>query len=206
MIRTLRKLTATATLLLCMSATLATPITFEPTDSTVELGDQVSVAVMIAPIGELIGTFDIAVNWDPAILTLAAVTFGTSLGDPDPFAFETLTGVVGGGGTALISEVSLLLDLTGLQDGSAFDLFTLIFDTTAIGTSALTFGDLIIGDAFGLPLVNAPQPGSGVINVIERIAIPVPGTFALFGLGLALLCATRTRALREAHRATKREA
>ena len=192
---TLRNVSATAALLLCMSVTHATPINFEPGNSTVELGNQVSVDVTISPIGELIGTFDIAVNWDPSILLLTNVAFGSSLGDPDPFAFETITGVISGSGSARVSEVSLLFDLAGLQSGSRFSLFTLIFNTTAIGTSALTFGDIIVGNNFGLPLANAPQPESGVVNVIERTAVAEPATLMLFGLGLALMLAMRrTRA------------
>ena len=196
---TLRNVSATAALLFCMSVTHATPINFEPGNSTVELGDQVSVDVTISPIGELIGAFDIAVNWDPNVLLLADVAFGSSLGDPDPLSFEALTGVSAGSGSARVSEVSLLFDLTGLQSGSPFSLFTLVFDTTMIGTSALTFGDIIVGGAFGLPLVNAPQPGSGVVNVIERTAVAEPGTFVLLGLGLALMFATRRTRAPHAH-------
>lgn len=169
-------------------------IDFDPSAQTVEFGDQVSVDVVADPGGQLdpftldllvIATYDLDINWDDTLLSLADVIFGGSLGDAA--FFETFQDVFDlGPGSLNVAELSFLFDFTGLQDGTAFTLFTLVFDTTGVGTSDLDISRTIVGDFFGAPLET--NTGLGSIEITDRIvAVPEPGTLSLILLGLAVL-------------------
>lgn len=181
------------------------PIEFVPQDQTVELGNQVSVDVVVTPgldflgLPVLVTEFDMIVNWDLSLLSLAEISFGGGLGGP-LFSFQS---AVAGFGSMNAAELSLLFfpsDFLGLQDGSAFTLFSLTFNTIGVGTSTLGLegnisGQLplfdFIGGFFGAPLEAAP--GTGTIDIIDRVAVPEPATLLLFMAGLLALGATRRR-------------
>lgn len=192
-------ITATVWLLLIQTPVFAVPIPIEfvPQNQVVELGNQVTVDVVTTPgldslgLPILVTEFDIIVNWDITLMALADITFGSALGGG---GFNSLQSAFDlGGGSANAAELSLLFDFTGLQDGSAFTLFSLTFDTLAIGTSALNISRSIMGDFFGAPLEAAP--GTGSIEIIEATAIPEPSTLLLFITGLVTLVAARRRRL-----------
>ena len=88
-----------------------------------------------------------------------------------------------------VSELSLLADLTPLQNG-ADDvlLFSMIFDTDMLGTSPLTFSENIAGVAGGFlgdengQAIVLDSVGTGSINVV-----PIPSAIWLMGSGLFAL-------------------
>lgn len=169
----------------------ATPIEFNPANSTVEEGGTVAVDIVVTPdAGVFIGSYDIDVLFDGSLLSVADVVFGTSLGGP----FDSIQGGFDSGpGSFFLSEISFLFDLSATQagDGTPFTLATILFNADAVGTSLLNFGLTILGNDFGFPVANPPVPGSGSIIITEAVTIPEPGSLILFLFGLALLITWR---------------
>lgn len=169
----------------------ATPIEFNPANSTVEEGGTVAVDIVVTPdVGVFIGSYDIDVLFDGSLLSVADVIFGDSLGGP----FDSIQGGLSSGpGAYFISEISFLFDLSIVQagDGSPFTLATILFNADAVGESLLNFGLTLLGNDFGFPVANPPNPGSGSIVITEAVAVPEPGSLILFIFGLALLIAWR---------------
>jgi len=149
-----------------------------PSFTNTTAGNSYSVDVRVTDLGSnQVGSFDIDVAYNAALLTPTGVTFGPFLGDPN--LFEALTdfsfataGVVDFGESSFLTPA----ELDALQSES-FLLATLSFD--AIGTGVASFAVLstsTLGDASGNPL-----------------AIPEPGSLLLLGLGFAGLIASRRK-------------
>src|SRR5262249_5660910 len=178
---------------LLVTQTLAISLDFGPAAQTVTLGTTVDVAVVIAGPGAggppSLGAFDLDVSFDPSVLSPVGVPFGPCRGDPGLLEAEAgstlLPGVVDFFAVSLLAAA----DLDALQPAS-FTLATLSFGATGLGSSALTFAEVIMGDAFAAPL--SVVPGSGSVTVVPR-AVPEPTTWALLGSGLAGLAWWRRR-------------
>ncbi len=103
---------------------LAIAIKLIPDSATVVSGDLLGVDVVISGLGDgdepSVGAFDLDVSFDSTIFSPTDVTFGPFLGDPDPFAFETLTDFNFLSGVVDLAEVSLLspaeLDALGIVE------------------------------------------------------------------------------------------
>lgn len=155
---------------------------FEPVAQNVALGQKASVAVRVVGVqpGGL-GNFDFEVAFDPTVLRFdgAIDAFGLGAG----LGLLAVPGVPGADSVAL-TDVSLEApaDLRALQPHS-FDLLTLVFDTVAPGTSALTLRGITLGDAEGSAVGVVTEVGS--ITVDPR-QVPEPGSAALAALALAL--------------------
>lgn len=174
---------------------LAAPIlTFAPSSQTVDLGDIATVDVMVTNLtGEFVGTYDFNVNWDASLLSLQSLTFGDALDGP----LDSIAGFLGGSGSVNAFEVSLgaLANQDGLSD---FRLFTLAFNTLALGTSALSFTSGIIpsgllGDELGQLLAVSTTEGSITIQGQPDMAVPEPGTLGLMALGVGFIGMLRRR-------------
>ncbi len=171
----------------------AISLEFVPDTQTVALGDPVTVDVFASnPGGTLVGAYDFFVNYESSVLTLNTVVFGSALGGPlDSLRDDAESSV----GTVNLSELSFLTDLTALQNGADnVLLFTMVFDTDSLGTSALTFSENIagivdgfLGDESGQAIV-LDAVGTGDINVV-----PVPGAIWLMGSGLLALYGFKNR-------------
>jgi hypothetical protein len=156
-------------------------IGFDPSDQTVNLGDSVNVDVNISGLASFsapsLGGFDIDFTYDPSILSLGPVTFGSEL---DLLLLGSIQLDTAGFGTLNIFELSLdpAVILDTLQPDS-FTLASLTFDTLALGSSSINIAAINgLSDAFGNPLVATTQ--SGNVDVV-----PEPGTIMLLGSGLA---------------------
>jgi hypothetical protein len=180
-----------ATSLLAAGLASAVSIGFAPGDSTVLLGDTVSVDIVVSDLaGEIVSAYDLDVTYDSTLVTAAGVSFANSLGDPlVPEVFQDSD--ISVSGLVDLAEVSLLSDasLLALQGGDAVTLATLEFDATAIGALDLAF----VFDAFnGVHGTGArpldPEVVGGSVNVI-----PEPTAALVFALGAAAVAASVRR-------------
>lgn len=199
-----KKLTATLGVIAASGALLfnaqpasAISLDFDPSNPSVVLGNPLSVDVVVDPMGAFVGAFDVIVSWDDAVLDLAALSVdpANDLGS----AFEVVD-TLGTTDSVNVASFSTELDLTPFQDGIApVILFSLTFDTIALGNSALTFtpgiGGLglppgvFLGDENGLPLQTPANDGS--VTVVDSAAVPAPPTLLLMACGLIGLVAAR---------------
>ena len=153
---------------------------FDPVSPfSVTSGNPVSVDVVISDLGgSIVSAFDLDVSYDTTFLTATSVTFGTDLGLPLFFQALTFADVTTPG-VVDFREVSLLSDaqLATLQSGlTSITLATLQFNAVASGQTSLAF------------LFGPGQDIKGAGNqVIFPTAIPEPGTWAVFMLGLAAM-------------------
>ena len=162
----------------------AISLNFLPASQTINLGEQATVDVVVAaPSGNLIGAYDFFVNYDPAVISFSGLTFGTGLGGPADSLQDVLEDPTG---SVNVAELSLVSDLSGLQDGTSdLLLFSMTFTPVNFGTSTLMFSENILGiaggflgDAVGLP-IELDSLGTGSITVV-----PVPASIWLLGSAL----------------------
>jgi hypothetical protein len=179
----------------------AIQLSFEPSGQTRDIGDPVSVDVVVSGLEtgaapEIVSAYDLDVTWNPAILGFTSVTFGPSLGGPlDAVQQAVLTS-----GRLDFWEMSFLsdADLDALQ-GNSVVLVTLGFQALAAGTSPLTF------DAVTFPGIDVKGSNAAVLaldvnggSVTVRDGgsppVPEPGTLFLLGAGMVgVICMRRRR-------------
>ena len=178
-------------LLLFLGASASANITLSiaPTTQSVLAGNTVDVAVNISGLGALtapsLGAYDLDVTFDSSILAFNSVAFVSQL---DLAIMGSTTGYDASAAGVLNGfEVSLesISNLNSLQAGS-FNLFTLTFDTLALGTSGVGISNVVLGDASAAPLFADVVGG-------EVTVIPAPAAVMLGGLGLGFVSWFRRR-------------
>jgi hypothetical protein len=160
-----------AGLAICGSAS-ASMLEFRPSSAALGVGSEVGVDVYFVPDAvTLLNEFDITVDWDPAILTLTDVSFGSLLGMPPDADQELILDI----GSADVFESAG--DLSAQSGSDAFRLFTLTFEGAQLGTSGLTFDSAVLHDDQGNPI--DVSPGSGSVTVADLsppdVDVPLPG-------------------------------
>jgi hypothetical protein len=138
-----------------------------------------------------LGTYDFDVLFDPLLLSLDSVTFGTGLSVIFPsfqvFSQPTTDRVD-------LFEVSFddATDLDTLQP-SSFVLVTLGFTSIGVGTSPLTiappagFSEPVFGDGLGASLLGVELSST----TVDVVAVPIPGATFLGAIGLVIVSARR---------------
>jgi len=155
----------------------AATLQINPTLISVTSGDSIGVNLIINGIGVPgameVGSFDIFIGFNPALVTPAGATFGLLLGDPG--AFEAITATSFTGNQAEAAEVSLLTnaELDALQTTSSFTLATLSFKAIGTGMAAFTYDGGPVDD------------GNGVLIAGTKTVVPEPN----LALPLAILLA-----------------
>lgn len=148
---------------------------------SVGLGSSVSVGLKIAGLGDhtspSLGTFDLNLDFDQAVLSYRTATFGDpALGDQlDPTGSANVVNLLTPGiGSIELLELSLddAATLDSLQAGS-FTLATIDFTTAGVGTSPLTLSINALGDEFGNSLAATLQDTS--VSVVSS-SIPEPSS------------------------------
>lgn len=185
-------------ILLARSSLFAIALEFVPPTQNVSLGSTAEVAIKITDLGNLtapsLGTYDIDVNFNSAILSLNSVTFGDPvLGDQlDLFGLGSLALATPSSVSINLFELSFdsVDDLNNLQ-AADFILARLLFDTAGAGISALTFKINALGDALGDPLTASVQDSS--VTVTGVAVVPEPSSLSLLLLGTLLLARSAFR-------------
>lgn len=168
-----------------------------PADSTIALSGSVPLSLVVSGLNadsQNVSAYDILLAFNPAIINVTGVVFGTGLGGPSDSIQGTDPSVPG---ALQVFEVSFLLDaaLAGLQ-GDSVTLAVLNFSGVGLGTSSVEFTSVtMVGktDANGLPTTLEPALGGARVTVVER-PTPEPGSLLLLAVGLcALTVAARVR-------------
>jgi hypothetical protein len=167
-------------LLAFVPAAFGVTLSVDPLAQTKILGQQATVNIVSS--GGYVGDFDLNISWNPAIVSLFDIDYGTQLGlsIQNPF--------ISGAGTVNASEISLELpaDLIALQPGQTAILLTLVFDTLALGTSPVDIDVTAIGDEWGIPH-SVVTKNNGEITVEGGNNVPEPGTLLTLVVGLLAL-------------------
>lgn len=162
----------------------AVSLAFAPATSTVQLGNQVTVDIIVTDLAnEFVGEYDFFVNWDQNLLSLSSLTFGNFLGGSSNSLQSSDDSIPG---ELNIAEVAL--GTLSLQDGfNDFGIATLVFDTISAGVSTLGFTGNIgndpsafLGDELGSLLTTTA--GTGEITITS--AVNEPSIMALLALGV----------------------
>jgi len=169
-------------------STQAALIEIVPGAQDVALGDPVQVDILFTPEGALLGGFDIDILFDDAILAFSSFDFGVGLGGGFPDSFQDFDDRIAG--VLNIAELSLVSDLSGLQNGSPFLLGSIFFDTLAAGTSTIVFGEIMLTDDGLDTLPVTPINGAVTVNN-PPVSVPEPSTLALILIGLFAIATTR---------------
>jgi hypothetical protein len=167
--------------LLIAAQTGSADVFFQPQFSTINVGDPITVDVMISNVvSPWLGAYDIHISYDPAILLLSAGSFDNFL-SPSIRSVDFSTA-----GSAEVSEVSLasVADLGNAQSGNdPFRLFELIFGSAlAPGVSPLTFGVVILTGGNGGSLASGNLLNGSV--TVQVAAVSEPATMLLLSSGL----------------------
>jgi hypothetical protein len=175
-------------LVTCPASTDALTLGVTPPSLSVDAGTSFSVDIVISGLGAFaapsLGTFDIDLGFDPAVVNPTGAVFTTLLGDEGLGEAISAAGLIGPGQFDLFL-LSLLTaaELDALQPAE-FVLATVAFDALAPGVSALALSIQALGDADGNALDAATDDGS--VRVVSQVAVPLPASVVLLGAGVVL--------------------
>jgi hypothetical protein len=175
----------------------ASVLTFTPNNQITELGDKVNVDLTISGLGDNIdpalGTFDVVVGFDDSIIDFDSATFGNQLNFSNSI-LGTAEEIFTPPNSLRLFEISGELpdDLVASQADS-FTLATVTLDTVGLGTTNLSFGNVVLGDENGDPLsdvnlapgaitVEPGNPGTAVpeaSNILSLLALGIGGLMFL---------------------------
>lgn len=167
---------AFSTLAAAAAAQTAAPVlSLVPTPNPGVVGSPVMVEVALTGVADLYA-YQFSLAYDPAVLQATSVSEGALLpaGGTTFFVGGTIDNTLG---TISFTVGSLIGALPGVSGNGV--LANIGFDVMQAGMSPLVFSDVLLLDSNLLDLTVQVQNGTLVT------AIPEPGTWLLFGLGLA---------------------
>jgi len=153
------------------------------TPSPAVVGSPVTVAVTLASVVDLYA-YQFSLAFDPTVLQATSVTEAAFLpaGGSTFFAGGTINNTLG---TVSFTAASLIGALPGVSGSGV--LANIGFNVTQAGVSPLVFSEVLLLDSNLLDITVQVQNGSVVT------AVPEPGTWLMFGLGLACVAGLARR-------------
>lgn len=169
-------------MILCGQA-FATSLFFDPSAPVLNLNAIATINVGISGLGDGVGpnlgAFDLGITYDASLLTLQSFSFSNYLGYPaNAFASGST-----GSGLLSVQQVSFLSDaaLASLQPAT-FSLLSMQFITVGLGTSLLSFQNVVLSDGLGLSLPTGLLQAS--VSVVQTPSpVPEPATWLLVSAG-----------------------
>lgn len=190
---------------LAVASARAATLEVVPSDTLMQAGQVLTVDVVVSGLGNGVspsmGSYDLTLNFDPAVLGYTGTTVDIFLGDYAAAVPEAIISVNPVAGDVNVFDVSLLpaAQLEASQSDS-FRLFSITFDTLAEGVTGLDLSVNALGDQVG-----DPEPVDNLIVPVVRVtssgsATAVPtmsswGLLLLVGL-LSALGLRRHRGMR----------
>lgn len=171
----------------------AAVINLLPSDSDINIGDDVSLNVTISGLQNAsapsLGVYDLKLNYDSNLFAIKSISFGDSTqgNQLDLSGFGSLQTSDAGNGWLNVFELSFdaAEDLDNFQT-SDFSLFSVIFTALDKGTGLFAVTANSFGDAYGNNLLV-----DSINNTSVNVQVPEPTGIALISLGLLALGATR---------------
>jgi hypothetical protein len=180
---------ALGALLLVAAPAGAISVSFLPSSVDAGVGGEISFDVVVGGLGgESVGSYDLDLSFDASKLAFDSFEFGDLLGG----AVGSIQSAGAAGGVVDLAEVSLLLpaQLDALQ-GDPVVLGKAKFAVVAGGASNVTVSQAIVGNGVGRRLT---VTSTGTVRVNAGPAVPEPGAFLLFALGLTAVAPVLRRA------------
>lgn len=162
-------------------------LSLSPALQSVPIGSQLTVDVEIGGLGSglSLGTYDINLEFNTAVVSFKAIVLGDQL---DLFGLGDISSSTAGVGTLNVFELSLESpsDLDALQAHN-FTLMTVTFDTLSpANLSPITLSLNALGDAFGRSIDASVMPAA--FSVTGLTPTPEPEAFRMASLGLGVVC------------------
>ncbi len=155
----------------------AAVINIKPSSSEVMIGSRFSVDILVEELGvnEMIGAFDLNLQYDPSILQFQEYRLTNNLGSiSDNCALDLSAGLTKEG-IVNISSVSLLDNFN--NQPNTLKIADIVFNAVHEGTSTLGLFNVTVGNYFGDEICTVIQN-----NSVQ--AVPEPSSMALFGMGI----------------------
>jgi len=164
-------------------------ITLSPSSQEVGIFQSVSVDVFVSDLSDTqaLGAFDLELLFDPNIVTLNSITFGSGLG----FSFQETFSVNSGTQAVLESSLEFPSDLLAFQL-SDFLLFTVNFVSTGFGETLVNLQNVILGDENGQEITDVSF-NSANIRVSSPNLVNEPSHIALCLIALSFLAYRRKK-------------
>jgi len=178
-------------MVMALSATaLAGPVgmTFDPMTKQAVLNNPFTLnidAALLDPAADNVNTFELFFSFDPAILSLDNVVFGTEINEGNPG--NSIQNWHVSAGQAEFSEIDLVANALPSQPG-AFTLATLHFTPIALGSTPLHFdaqGSVVFGPNEMQPFFQDGQVTVSAPCGDDTPSVPAPSALSLLVFGLA---------------------
>ncbi|NLD93637.1 MAG: PEP-CTERM sorting domain-containing protein [Fibrobacter sp.] len=155
----------------------AAVISIKPSSSEVMIGSRFNVDILVEELGEneMIGAFDLNLQYDPSILQFQEYRLTNELGSISDNSALDLSAGLTKQGIVNISSVSLLDN--SYNQPNTFKIADVVFNAVDEGTSVLGLFNVTLGNYFGDEI-------STVIHNSSVQAVPESSSMALFGMGI----------------------